>query len=74
MSMVKCSLCGAYMEERELETVVYGSGKRTTAVCPECFAELVNAIEDVPDDEAREIRAEWDADERYDEMMLEERR
>ena len=70
--MVHCTMCEAYMDEDDLVLVSYDKGTKKASVCPECFAELCNSIEDVPEDEAKVIRAEWEADDRYDEMMLEE--
>lgn len=70
--MYYCTRCGAYLDEKDLEKIVYDKGSRTDAVCPECLAELCNSIEEVSAEEEAEIHREWEADERYDEMKLRE--
>ena len=70
--MFYCSKCGAYLEESDLVSVTYERGRKCDLACPECFAESINAVEEVPEDEEREIRREWEADALYDRMMEEE--
>lgn len=67
--MFYCSNCGAYFDEKELVDVAYDRGKKHDAVCPECFAELVNSLQELSPEEETAIRREWDADDLYDRMM-----
>ena len=67
--MFHCSNCGAYLEEQELVSIAYDRNRKHDAVCPECFAELINSLEEVDPKEEKEIRREWEADDLYDRMM-----
>ena len=70
--MYYCTRCGAYLDEKDLEKIVYDKGSRTDAVCPECLAELCNSLEEVSPEEEAEIHREWEADDKYDRMIDEE--
>lgn len=72
MEIYECGMCGGWLEDRDFAEITYNGVKH--AVCPTCLSELLNTdYRLVNEREVEEARAEWDADERYDELRMEER-
>lgn len=71
--MLRCRLCGSIFEEHNLVGITHGG--KSYSVCPDCLEsflkETEDMVEEVPEEEVEDIRAEWRADERYDEEKLE---
>lgn len=67
--MYRCAGCSGILSDDDLTRITVDG--KVHYVCPECLAELLNTdLEELSPAEEKEIRDEWDADERYDEMML----
>ena len=70
--MLRCLICDSLFEEHNLVGITH-EGK-SYSVCPDCLEsfleETEDMVEEVPEDEEEDIRAEWDADERYDDEKL----
>ena len=72
MEIYECGMCGEWLEETDFAEIAFNGVKYP--VCPTCLSELLNTdYRLVNEQEVEEARAEWDADERYDESRTEGR-